>query len=207
SDLCIVHWPKGIKAKDAIRPQFIHAIDMVPTVLDVLKMKSPTSINGAVQHPIEGVSFASTFEDSKAPLPREAQYFEMFAQRAIQLDGWRAYSPWPFGKNMTAADLANEKWMLFHIDEDFSEYEDLAAKNPRKLEELKQMWWAMASKYKVLPLDGRGIARLATPRPEMSAPRNKYVYYPGTGEVEASNAADVRNRSYSITADVEVPKE
>jgi arylsulfatase len=96
--------------------------------------------------------------------------------------------------------------MLFHIDTDFSESTDLAKENPGKLEELKQLWWAMASKYKVLPLDGRGIERLATPRPEMSAPRSKYVYFPGTGELESSNAADVRNRSYSITAEVEVPQ-
>ena len=206
SDLCIVHWPKGIKEKNAIRQQFVHAIDVVPTVLDVLNMKSPTSINGVAQSQIEGVSFAATFDNAKAKIPREAQYFEMFAQRAIYLDGWRAYAPWEFGKNLTAKDLANDKWMLFHIDSDFSESEDLAAKNPAKLEELKQLWWAMASKYKVLPLDGRSLGRFLDPRPEMSAPRTKYVYFPGTGEVEANNAVDVRNRSYSITAEVEIPK-
>jgi arylsulfatase len=207
SDLCIVHWPRGIKAKDAIREQFIHATDLVPTVLDALKMKSPKSINGVGQNPIEGVSFAATFDNAKAKIPREAQYFEMFAQRAIYLDGWRAYAPWKFGDNITAKDLTNEKWMLFHIDSDFSESTDVAAENPAKLAELKQLWWMMASKYKVLPLDGRGIQRLATPRPEMSAPRDKFIYFPGTGEVEASNAADIRNRSYSITADVEVAKD
>lgn len=206
SDFLIVHYPKGIKAKDAIRPQFVHAIDLVPTVLDVLKMKSPSSINGVVQTPIEGVSFASTFDNPDTKLPREAQYFEMFAQRAIYLDGWRAYAPWKFGDNITAKDLANDQWMLFNVDKDFSESTDLAKENPAKLEELKQLWWAQASKYKVLPLDGRGIERLATPRPEMSAPRTKYVYFPGTGEVEASNAVDVRNRPYSITAEVEIPK-
>jgi arylsulfatase len=207
SDLCIVHWPKGIKAKDAIREPFVHAIDLVPTVLDVLKMKPLTSINGVAQNPIEGVSFARTFDDAKAKVPREAQYFEMLGQRAIYLDGWRAYAPWKFGQDITAKDLANEKWMLFHQDVDFSEATDVAAKYPGKLEELKQLWWAMASKYKVLPLDGRGVERLATPRPEMSPPRDKYVYYPGTGEVEGSNAADIRNRSYTITADVNIPKE
>jgi arylsulfatase len=206
SDLCIVHWPKGIKSKDAVRPQFIHAIDMVPTVLDVLKMKSPTSINGVAQSPIEGVSFAATFDNPSAKVAREAQYFEMFAQRALYLDGWRAYAPWKFGDNITAKDLAKDSWMLFHIDTDWSESEDLAKKNPEKLEELKELWWAMASKYKVLPLDGRGVERLMTPRPEMSAPRNKYVYFPGTGEVEASNAVDIRSRNYSITAEVDIPK-
>ncbi|MFO0965105.1 MAG: arylsulfatase [Gemmataceae bacterium] len=206
SDLCIVHWPKGIKSKGEIREQFVHAIDLVPTVLDLLKMKSPTSINGVAQNPVEGVSFAATLDDAKAKISREAQYFEMFAQRAIYLDGWRAYAPWKFGDDITAKDLDHAKWMLFNIDKDFSESTDVAAKYPEKLEELKQLWWVMASKYKVLPLDGRGIERLETPRPEMSGPRDKYVYYPGTGEVEASNAADVRNRSYSITADVVIPK-
>lgn len=205
SDLCIVHWPKGIKARGEIRHQFVHAIDLVPTVLDVLKLKMPTSINGVAQNPLEGVSFAATFDNARAKIPREAQYFEMFAQRAIYHDGWRAYAPWKFGDNISAKDLANDRWMLFHIDTDFSESTDLAAKHPHKLNELKQLWWAMASKYKVLPLDGRGVERLETPRPQMSAPRDKYVYYPGTGEVESANAADVRNRSYRITADVEVP--
>src|SRR6267142_1019343 len=96
--------------------------------------------------------------------------------------------------------------MLFNINEDFSEATDLAKENPGKLEPMKQLWWAMTSKYKVLPLDGRGIERLMTPRPEMSGPRDKYVYYPGTGEVEASTAVDVRNRSHTITAEVAVKK-
>ncbi|HZZ78915.1 MAG TPA: sulfatase-like hydrolase/transferase, partial [Gemmataceae bacterium] len=207
SDLCIIHWPKGIKAQDAIRPQFVHAIDLVPTVLDVLKMKSPTSINGVAQTPIEGVSFAATFDNSDVKLVREAQYFEMLGQRALYIDGWRAYAPWKFGDNLTAKDLANAKWMLFNIDKDFSESVDIAKENPEKLEEMKQLWWAMANKYKVLPLDGRGVERLETPRPEMSAPRDKYVYFPGTGEVEASTAVDIRSRSYKITAEIDVPKE
>jgi arylsulfatase A-like enzyme len=206
SDLCIVHWPKGFKEKNAIRQQFVHAIDLVPTVLDALKMKSPLSINGVVQSQIEGVSFAATFNNPNAKIPREAQYFEMLGQRAIYLDGWRAYSPWPLGKVITSKDLDNEKWMLFNIDTDFSEAEDLAAKNPGKTAEMRELWWAMANKYKVLPLDGSSVERLAAPRPQMSGPRSKYVYFPGTGEVEAANAADMRNRSFSITADVEVPK-
>ncbi|MBM4068483.1 MAG: arylsulfatase [Planctomycetes bacterium] len=207
ADLCIVHWPRGIKEKNAIRRQFTHATDLVPTVLDALHSKMPKSINGVVQNPLQGVSFAPTFASGKAKIPREAQYFEMFAQRALYVDGWRAYAPWEFGKQITAKDLANDKWMLFHIDEDFSESTDVAAKYPAKLEELKQLWWIQASKYKVLPLDGSGVERLATPRPQMSAPRNRYVYYPGTGEIESSNAVDIRSRSCTITADVEVPED
>ncbi len=207
ADLCIVHWPKGIKARGDIRHQFIHATDLVPTVLDLLKMKPLTSINGVAQSPIEGVSFAKTFDNAKAKLPREAQYFEMFAQRAIYLDGWRAYAPWAFGTQITAKDLANDHWMLFHIDTDFSEATDVAAKYPEKLAELQQLWWAQASKYKVLPLDASGVERFAQPRPQMSSPRDKYVYFPGTGEIESNNAVDIRNRSYRITAEVEILKD
>jgi hypothetical protein len=203
-------WPKGIKARGDIRHQFVHAIDLVPTTLDVLKLKMPASINGVAQAPIEGVSFAKTFDDPKAPLPREAQYFEMLGSRSIQLDGWRAYvgAPnWPSGEPTTAAYMDNAPWMLFNLNEDFSEAVDVAAKYPAKLDQLKQLWFMQASKYKVFPVDSSLQLRLLTPRPEMSAPRSKYVYYRGTGEVEADTAADVRNRSHTITADVEIGKE
>jgi arylsulfatase len=208
SDLCIVHWSRGIKAKGDIRHQFIHAIDLVPTVLDVLNLKMPASINGVAQAPLEGISFARTFHDPKAPLPREAQYFEMLGSRAVQLDGWRAYVPgpsWPLGKQTTPEYLDKAPWMLFNLNEDFSESTDVAAKYPQKLAQLKQEWFMQASKYKVFPLDSSGALRLLDPRPQLSPPRDKYVYYPGTGEVDDS-AADVRNRSHSITAEVEIPE-
>src|SRR5206468_1784132 len=112
-----------------------------------------------------------------------------------------------FGTQITSKDVDEAKWMLFNINEDFSESEDIAAKHPDKLVELKQLWFMQASKYKVLPLDASGVERLAAPRPQMSGPRSKYVYYQGTGEVESANAADVRNRSFTITADVDIPKE
>jgi arylsulfatase len=209
SDLCIVHWPKGIKAKGEIRHQFIHAIDLVPTTLEVLKLKMPASINGVAQAPIDGVSFAKTFDNPKAPLPREAQYFEMLGSRAIQLDGWRAYCPsasWPLGKQVTPEFLDKAPWMLFNLNEDFSEADDVAAKFPEKLAQLKQEWFMQASKYKVFPLDGSVAPRWVASRPQLSPPQDKYVYYPGTGEVDAG-AADVRNRSFSITAEVDIPKE
>jgi arylsulfatase A-like enzyme len=207
SDLCIIHWPQGIKAKGDIRHQFVHAIDLVPTTLDVLKVKMPSAINGVAQAPLEGISFAKTFDDPKALLAREAQYFEMLGSRSIQLDGWRAHvgAPnWPSGDPTTAEYMDKAPWMLFNLNEDFSEANDLAAKNPEKLEQLKQLWFMQASKYKVFPVDSSLQIRLITPRPHMSAPRDKYAYFPGTGEVESSNAADVRNRSHAITAEVEI---
>jgi len=210
SDLCIVHWPKGIKSKDEIRDQFVHAIDVVPTTLDVLKLKMPTSINGVAQEPIEGISFRKTFDNPKEPLPREAQYFEMLGSRAIQLDGWRAYCPgpsWPGGVQITPEYLDKAPWMLFNLKEDFSEATDIAAKHPAKLEQLKQEWFMQASKFKVFPLDASTVERLLIPRPQLAPPRDKYVYYSGTGELEEGAAVNVRNRSHSITADVEIPKE
>ena len=201
----IVHWPSKIKARGEIRTQFTHAIDIVPTVLDVLDMDMPAAINGVAQAPMEGVSFASTFADPGVKLIREAQYFEMVGRRAIYHDGWRAYAPWPFGKEITSDDLKNPKWMLFHIDEDFSESTDVADKYPRKLEELRRLWWTQAGRFNVLPLDGRGVVRQAEPRPQMTAPRTRYVYFAGAGEVSSAAAANVLNRSHAITADITLP--
>ena len=203
----IVHWPKGIRARGEIRAEFTHAIDVVPTVLDVLGMRMPAAINGATQAPLEGVSFASTFADADAQLQREAQYFEMVGRRAIYHEGWRAYAPWTFGQEITAEDLADAKWMLFNIEEDFSESTDVASRYPDKLAELERLWWIQAAKYNVLPLDGRSVLRQAEPRPQMASPRSEYVYYAGGGEISSSDAVNVLNRSHAITADVVIPDE
>lgn len=204
----IVHWPAGIDARGEVRTQFTHAIDMVPTILDLLDMQMPVSINGVAQAPMEGVSFASTFEDPKAPLTREAQYFEMVGRRAIHQDGWRAYSPWEFGREITAESLESaSEWMLFHIDEDFSESLNVADRHPEKVAELERLWWVQASRYNVLPLDGRATLRAMEPRPAMTGPREQYVYLPGAGEVPSTVAANVLNRSFAITAEVDIPPE
>lgn len=203
----IVHWPAGFEAKGEVRTQFAHVVDVVPTVLDLLNMTIPVSINGVSQAPVEGVSFASTFDDADVELQREAQYFEMVGRRAIYHDGWRAYSPWEFGQEITAASLESDtEWMLFHIDEDFSESRNVADQHPEKVAELERLWWTQASRYNVLPLDGRSTPRAMEPRPRMTDPRSQYVYYPGAGEVGSSVAANVLNRSFSITAEVNIPE-
>ena len=201
----IVHWPAAIAARGEIRSQFTHAIDVVPTVLELLDMKMPGTINGVAQAPLEGVSFASTLTDPDAELQREAQYFELAGRRAIYHDGWRAYAPWTFGQEITSDDLVDPKWMLFHIDEDFSESTDVAGQHPEKLEELRQLWWTQARRFNVLPLDGRAVIRQAEPRPQMAAPRSRYVYHAGAGEVSSAVAPNVLNRSHTITADVVIP--
>jgi arylsulfatase len=206
AEAMIVHWPAAITARGEIRTQFTHAIDVVPTLLDLLDMEMPSSINGVEQAPLEGVSFAPTFADSGATLQREAQYFEMVGRRALYHDGWRAYAPWPFGQEIKPEDLEDSEWMLFHIEEDFSESTNVADKHPEKLAELKDLWWQQARRFNVLPLDGRGVVRQAEVRPLMAAPRSRYVYHAGAGEVSSAVAANVLNRSHSITADVVIPE-
>ncbi len=205
TDPLIVHWPKGIKAKGDIRHQFVHAIDLVPTVLDVLGIEPPTVIKGVAQSPIEGVSFRHTFDDPNAKSKRTTQYFEMLAYRAIYHDGWRAVAPWPFNTEITEADLDKVQWELYHVEKDWAEVDNLAQKNPAKLQQLKDLWWNEAGKYNVLPLDGRGQLRILDPRPGPKE-RSEYVYLPRGEEVPNWVAVNPLNRSFSITAEATVPE-
>ncbi len=218
SDPFIVHYPKGIQAKGAIRTQYAHAIDMVPTVLDLLDIEPSTSIKGVAQSPIEGVSFAHTFEDAEAASKRRTQYFEMFAHRSIYHDGWRAVCPWPgtsftegqpFGTPIPAEKLTEldaTAWELYHVAEDFAENYDIAEENRARLIEMIGQWYVEAGKYNVLPVDGRGQQRFADPRPQIAKDRSSYTFYPGTQEVPVNAAAPIINRPHSITVDVEFKK-
>ena len=218
SDPFIVHWPRGIKAKGEIRTQYAHAIDMVPTVLDCLGIEPPTVIKGVTQSPIEGVSFAHTFDDASAPTKHHTQYFEMMGHRSLYHDGWRAVCPWPgpsfieagkpFGEPISAdklTELDAKGWELYHIEKDWAENYNVAAENRPKLIEMIATWYAEAGKYNVLPIDGRGVLRFADERPEIAIDRTRYIYYPGTQGVPANAAVKVLNRPHSIIADVEIP--
>ena len=242
SDPFIVHYPKGIEAKGQVRTQYTHAIDMVPTVLDLLGIEPPTSIKGVTQSPIEGVSFAHTFEDPLTASQRHTQYFEMMGHRSIYHDGWRAVCPWPgpsfeeagafFGAPIPAeklTDLDANHWELYHIAEDFAENDNLAPKkskgleavgealglthetedgatNRAKLIEMIAQWYVEAGKYNVLPVDGRGTARFAEERPQLSKDRSSYTFYPHTQSVPYNAGPRLLNRTHSITADVEIPE-
>ena len=218
SDPFIVHFPKGIQAKGKVRTQYAHAIDMVPTVLDMLDIDPPTSIKGVTQSPIEGLSFAHTFEDAEAASKRRTQYFEMFAHRSIYHDGWRAVCPWPgtsftegqpFGTPIPAEKLTEldaTAWELYHVDKDFAENYNVATDNRAKLIEMIAQWYVEAGKYNVLPVDGRGQQRFADPRPQIAKDRSSYTFYPGTQEVPVNASAQIINRPHSITADVEFKK-
>ena len=217
SDGFIVHWPKGIKAKGEIRSQYAHAVDMVPTVLESLGIDAPTELRGVAQSALEGVSFAHTFDDGAVATKHHTQYFEMFAHRAIYHDGWRAVCPFPgtsfaeagvsFGQLELSEDKLRELdatgWELYHVEVDPAETNDLAEQERAKLIEMIALWYTEAGKYNVLPLDSRGTMRFADERPQIAAPRDTYVYFPGTQSVPENVAVKVLNRAHAITVDAE----
>jgi arylsulfatase A-like enzyme len=205
-DPLIIYYPKLIKDKGAIRHQFCHVIDVTPTILDVLGIKPPAAINGVTQRPLDGLSFARTLSDPNAPAVRHVQYYEMVGNRGITRDGWKAVvyharMPWD-----TAASVPfdQDKWELYHVDDDFAEIHDLAAKYPGKVRELQALWLEEAKKNNVLPLDDR-LGRIAPAKPWMPPGRMIYTYTADTFRVPEILAPDTKNRSYSITADVEMP--
>ncbi|GAA1059135.1 arylsulfatase [Agromyces bracchium] len=218
SDPFMVQWTNRIPARGEIRTQYAHAIDMVPTVLDLLGIEPPASIRGVTQSPIEGVSFKDALVEASAPSSRTTQYFEMLGHRSIYHDGWRAVCPWPgtsfsesgraFGDPITAdvlRELDADAWELYHVAEDFAENHDLAAQYPDKLVELISLWYVEAGKYNVLPIDGRGQQRFAEQRPVIAKDRSRYVYFPHTSEVAGSAAPRLVNRPHTINALVEIP--
>ena len=217
SDPFIVHWPKGIKARGELRTQYAHLIDMVPTVLDVQGIQPPATIRGVTQAPLHGVSFRYSFDDAAAATRHRTQYFEMLGHRAIDHDGWRAVCPWPgpsfaeagkpFGVPISSSDLADldaHHWELYNLDEDPTENHDVADKHPDTLIGLIAQWYAEAGSYGVLPIDGSGIQRMTTERPQVAEPRDHYVFRPGTQGVPFFAGPRVLNRPHAITADVEI---
>ena len=207
-DPLIVHWPKGIKDKGKIRTQFHHAIDVVPTILEAIGVEPPSQIGAYVQAPIEGVSMLYSFNQANAPTTKQIQYFEMLGNRGIWYKGWKAVTfhgrlPW---ENNAKWTFDEDKWELYNVEEDFSECHDLADRNPQKLRQLLEMWWAEAGKYNVLPLDDRFQERAAIPKgTEGEKERPSYTMYPGTVRIPEGSAPHTLNRSYTITAEVEVP--
>lgn len=218
SDPFIVTWTAGIKAKGEIRSQYTHAIDMVPTVLAALDIEPPTVIRGVTQSPIEGFSFAHTFDDANAPSQHITQYFEMAGHRSLYHDGWRAVCPWP-GTSFTESgrkfgdpisydmliELDAHGWELYNLKEDPAETNNLAETERDRLIAMIGMWYVEAGKYNVLPIDSRGTVRLSMARPQIAVDRKQYVYYPGTQVVPGNAAPKVLNCAHSVSVDATVP--
>ena len=204
ADPCIVSWPAGMKHKGEIREQYHHAIDLVPTILDCLGVQAPHAIKGHVQSRFDGVSMRSSFDDAKVDGERKTQFYSMLGSRGIWHEGWKAVTTHP-----TIAGWSNfndDAWELYHTDVDRSELHDLAAAQPDKLRELVNLWFAEAGRNDAFPLDDRSALEIiTTPRPQLSKPRDRYLYFPGTAEVPEAQAVNIRNRSFAIGAVVDIP--
>lgn len=207
----VISWPKGIAANGEFRTQFHHVIDILPTVLEAAGIPAPTLVDGVQQAPIEGVSMNYTFEDSEAPSTHTTQYFEMFANRAIYDNGWVATTtpttpPWV--SIAEAVDpIDGYDWELYNIKEDFSQAHNLAAENPEKLRELQRQFYIEAVKYNVLPLDNSKVERLdVRNRPSNIRGLNKFTYYDDMIRIPEGSAPDLKNKSFGISAIVEIPE-
>jgi len=208
ADPLIMAWPKGIPARGEVRHHYNHAVDIVPTLYECLGVGLPETVGGYVQKPLEGVSFGATFADSDAETGKETQYYSMAGTRAIWHKGWKAVTAVPAGPNYWLP-MDEQRWELFDTDNDPCECHNLAEQHPERLAELKALWWAEAEKYQALPLETRNaVEAFTTPRPQLSKPRDRYIYYPGTAPVPESVAPDIRGRSFVIAAelDVETPE-
>ena len=207
----VISWPGHITDAGGIRTQFHHIIDIVPTILEAAGIQAPATVNGITQNPIEGVSMAYTFDkaNANAPSKRDTQYFEMFANRGIYHDGWYACTtppapPWLMG-TAKLPEINEYKWELYNIADDYSQYNDLAAKNPDKLSELQALFLTEAAKYQVLPLDNSILPRIVTPRPSATAGRTVFTYSGENAGIPLGNAPSVLDKDYTITAEVTVP--
>jgi arylsulfatase A-like enzyme len=206
----VIAWPDRIKDAGGIRTQFHHVIDISPTILEAVHLPQPVEVNGVKQKTIEGVSMVYSFDDPKATGARHVQYFEMFGNRALYKDGWIATArhgrlPW-VTVGGTTGDFDHDKWELYNLADDFSEANDVSAKNPEKLKELQNDFWVEARKHDVLPLDDRFSER-GDPslRPSLIAGRTDFTYYPGAVFIPESSAANTKNASHTITATIDVP--
>lgn len=207
ADPLIVHWPNGISAKGELRHQYHHIIDVAPTFLDAVGIEPPAEVDGVHQMPFDGVSMTYSFDDADAPTTHSAQYYEMFGNRAMYVDGWKAVTlhgqkmPWNIGGTF---DFDEDIWELYNLNEDPTESNDLAASNPEKLEELQKRWDEEALKYNVYPLYDDIAHRLANVTAIFGPKTNTFTYFPPGAEfIAEATSPPVKNRTHTITASLE----
>jgi arylsulfatase len=206
----IVHWPGGIEEPGGLRSQFTHVIDLAPTILEAAGLPEPTMVNGVLQSPMEGTSMLYSFNEGDASERHDLQYFEMFANRGIYHEGWSAVTkhktPWVMvGGVLRAFD--DDVWELYDGNSDYSQARNLAADNPEKLAELQRLWLIEATKYNVLPLDDRSMERAVAEsagRPTLIH-GNSQLFFAGMGRLSENSVVNIKNKSFSVTAEVEVP--
>ena len=212
ADPCIVSWPARLGSVGGVRRQFTHAVDILPTVLDLAGIEAPETIEYVPQTRIDGISFASLLAagGAEAPPHRTTQHFEMFGSRALYHDGWKAVTFKPIGPVYNDginwnAPFSEDRWELYHVESDPAELHDLAGLHPDLLAEMIERWWAEARRNQVLPLDNRVLHTIVNPKPDWRPPRLTTTYYPGASPVPETVAANVKNRGHAIEVDVTVP--
>ena len=212
----VVSWPARLRHHHGNRNGFVHVIDVMPTVLELLDIEAPQNMAGVVQAPIEGISFAAQLADPEAPSMHTVQYYEILGHRALHYHGWRAVCPWPgtswkegargWSAELLAADLERLEqlgWELYDLRVDPGEVVNLAPREPERLRSMVSMWWHEAGSYRVLPMLGRAPRPHRLPGPE---PARRYTYYPGTAPVFIEAAADIVNVNYVIRAELDIAR-
>ena len=207
-DALVVHWPGGIQAKGEIRSQYHHISDIAPTIMEAARIERPETYHGIEQQPFDGQSMAYSFDDAQAPTVKQRQYYEMFGNRAIWVDGWKAVTlhgrRMPWNVNVTAP-FEDDEWELYHVAEDFSESTNLASQHPEKLEELKAIFDEEAWKYNVYPLYDDMIARMAKVNDVLFGDQKEFVYYaPGAKRIAEKASAPVKGRSHTIQTTIDL---
>jgi arylsulfatase len=208
----VISWPGHVTDDGGLRSQWHHVIDITPTILDAVHVAQPTMVNGAKQTPMEGVSMVYTFANKDRASTHKTQYFEIVGYRAIYSDGWVAattppLAPWDLAAANPPDVITGYKWELYNVGRDFSEAHDLASQMPDKLASMKKLFYADAAKYNVFPLDNNKVTR-ADPknRPSLTGNRTSFTYYQGEKRIPEPAAADVKNKSWRLTADVNIPE-
>jgi arylsulfatase len=205
----VIRWPGQINGAGEVRSQFCHAVDILPTVLNVVGIDPPEVVDGVTQQRIDGASLGTSFTDAQAPAPRATQYFEMHGSRGIYHNGWKATTDYvspSFGERLHIVgshDFDTDHWELFNLDQDFSESHDLSAEHPERARELEQLWWWEAGRNQVLPLNDNPSSRLAI-HPGEYPPPKKAVYTPGGGPVSESQLPPIVH-GFTLTAELELP--
>ncbi|MBL0353549.1 MAG: arylsulfatase [Dechloromonas sp.] len=209
----VVSWPARIKDKGALRNQFIHVIDVLPTILEAAGIKAPEVVDGIKQKPIEGTSFAYTFDaaNAKTPSHHKVQYFEMMGQWALYDDGWMLSTkvdraPWEAFGAANPDPLNNQVFQLYNLNKDFSQSQDIAAQHPEKVKQMRAAFIAEAKKHQVFPLDASVAARMIASRPNITAGRSEFVYTRPMVGLPQGDSPLLLNTSYTITADIDVPQ-
>lgn len=203
----VVSWPSHIKPDTKPRDQFLHLVDIVPTILEAAHLPMPKTVNGVEQKPLAGASFLSVFTQADAPSPRNEQYFEVLSNRSVYADGWKANAQHtlPWRQDLAPGNWDKDKWELYNLKEDFSEANDLAQKMPDKLTEMKKKFDQLAEQYNVYPLDDRGAGRITVAKPSAPGSDPKathFTFYSGATRLAETAAPNMKNRSWTLTAEL-----